>query len=64
MKITQLKLDGVMLLEPLYFEDFRGYFCETNSKRTLQERLGINAEFKDRRIQNEKSRRSVWDVWL
>ncbi len=29
LKITELGLDGVKIIEPVYFEDFRGYYCET-----------------------------------
>ena len=42
-KITELGL-GVKIIEPDYFEDFRGYYCETYSKKTL-EQLGIIIEF-------------------
>lgn len=34
-KITELELPGVKILEPDYFVDFRGYYCETYSSRTL-----------------------------
>ena len=44
MKITELALSGVKIIEPTYFEDYRGYYCETYSKRTLTE-YGINDEF-------------------
>ncbi|MDR3244142.1 MAG: dTDP-4-dehydrorhamnose 3,5-epimerase [Elusimicrobiota bacterium] len=44
MKITKLELEGVLLLEPQYFEDYRGYYCETYSKRTL-EKEGIDTIF-------------------
>ena len=44
MKITKLSLQEVMLLEPIYFEDFRGYYCETYSQRTLTQ-LGIETVF-------------------
>jgi len=44
MKITQLELEGVLLLEPQYFEDYRGYYCETYSKRTL-EKEGVSIVF-------------------
>jgi len=44
MQITELSLPGVKLIEPTYFEDYRGYYCETYSKRTLAE-YGIKAEF-------------------
>ena len=32
------------MIEPTYFEDFRGYYCETYSSRTL-EKYGIYDEF-------------------
>lgn len=44
MKVTELALPGVKLIEPTYFEDHRGYFCETYSRRTLAE-YGIDCEF-------------------
>lgn len=44
MNVTDLWLPGVKLIEPTYFEDYRGYYCETYSKRTLHE-LGIDTEF-------------------
>lgn len=44
MKITDLELPGVRILEPQYFEDFRGYYCETYSKRTLAQQ-GIETIF-------------------
>lgn len=44
MKITKLELEGVKILEPNYFEDYRGYYSETYSKRTLHE-LGIDTVF-------------------
>jgi dTDP-4-dehydrorhamnose 3,5-epimerase len=45
MRITELELQGVKVLEPKYFEDFRGYYCETYSSRTLRE-FGIDTVFK------------------
>jgi dTDP-4-dehydrorhamnose 3,5-epimerase len=45
MRITELELPGVRVLEPKYFEDFRGYYCETYSSRTLRE-FGIDTVFK------------------
>lgn len=36
MKITKLELNGAFIIEPTYFEDDRGYYCETYSKRTLE----------------------------
>ena len=44
MKVTPLALPEIKVIEPTYFEDARGYFCETYSKRTLAE-YGINTEF-------------------
>ena len=44
MKITELELDGVKILEPDYFKDFRGYYCETYSSRTLRA-FGIDTVF-------------------
>lgn len=44
MKITELDIPGVKLIEPSYFEDYRGYYCETYSKRTLEE-YGITDVF-------------------
>ncbi|NCE65118.1 dTDP-4-dehydrorhamnose 3,5-epimerase [Pseudoflavonifractor sp. 524-17] len=44
MKITELELPGVRILEPQYFEDFRGYYCETYSKRTMAQH-GIETIF-------------------
>ena len=44
MKITELELPGAKLIEPTYFEDFRGYYCETYSARTLKE-FGIDTVF-------------------
>ncbi len=44
MKVTDLALSGVKLIEPTYYEDYRGYFCETYSQRTLAE-YGIDDLF-------------------
>lgn len=44
MKVTELGIRGVKVLEPKYFEDYRGYYCETYSARTLKE-LGIETVF-------------------
>ena len=44
MKITELELDGVKILEPKYFEDYRGYYTESYSSRTLRE-YGIDTVF-------------------
>lgn len=37
LKITELELAGVKIIEPTYFEDFRGYYCETYSSRTMKQ---------------------------
>ncbi len=34
MKITDI-FGGIKLIEPVYFEDYRGYYCETYSQRTM-----------------------------
>lgn len=44
MKVTKLGLPGVLLIEPDVFKDYRGYYMESYSKRTL-EKYGINDEF-------------------
>ena len=44
MKVTKTELEGVLLIEPQYFEDERGYYVESYSKRTL-EQYGIAVDF-------------------
>lgn len=44
MKIIELELPGVKLIEPTYFEDYRGYYCETYSSRTMAQ-MGIHTVF-------------------
>ncbi len=44
MKISKLEIDDVMVLEPKYFEDYRGYYSEVYSARTLRD-LGIHDVF-------------------
>ena len=44
MKVTDLCLDGVKILEPQYFEDDRGDYTESYSSRTWKEH-GINSIF-------------------
>ena len=44
LKITELALPGVKIIEPTYFEDYRGYYCETYSSRTMAQ-YGLNPEF-------------------
>lgn len=44
LKITELELPDVKIIEPTYFEDFRGYYCETYSSRTMAQ-YGLNPVF-------------------
>src|SRR5690242_16190863 len=44
MQITKTKLDGVLLIKPNIFEDFRGQYVETYNERLYQE-SGIAARF-------------------
>lgn len=44
MTVTDLNIPEVKVIEPTYFEDYRGYYCETYSKRTLREH-GIVDDF-------------------
>ena len=44
MRITKTQLPGVIILEPHYFEDYRGYYADTYSARTLAEH-GIDNVF-------------------
>ena len=45
MKIKELSLEGVKILEPQYFEDYRGYYVESYSARTLKNEFGIDTVF-------------------
>ena len=44
MKITAASLKGVLVIEPKYFSDSRGFFMETYSKDIFRD-VGINLEF-------------------
>lgn len=44
MKVTDLGLSGVKLIEPIYFDDNRGYSAEIYNDRTLRE-YGIITQF-------------------
>lgn len=44
MIIQELAIPEVKLIIPSYFEDYRGYYCETYSKRSLFQ-YGITEEF-------------------
>ncbi len=55
MKIIELELPGVILIEPKYFEDFRGYYVESYSARTLHN-FGINNVFvQDNHLLSQKA---------
>ena len=43
-KITEMELPGVKVIEPVYFDDNRGYSTEAYNARTLKEK-GITAKF-------------------
>ncbi|MCL1987840.1 MAG: dTDP-4-dehydrorhamnose 3,5-epimerase [Firmicutes bacterium] len=44
MRITETALSGVKIIEPAYFEDYRGYYTESYSARTMAEN-GISTVF-------------------
>lgn len=44
MNVTKLEIEDVLVIEPDVYNDFRGYFYESYSKRTL-EKFGITNEF-------------------
>ena len=45
MIVTELKLPKVKIIEPDYFKDHRGYYCETFSVRTLKREASIENTF-------------------
>lgn len=45
MKVTQTKLDGVLILEPKVFGDDRGFFMESFNQRVFDEAVGRHVEF-------------------
>jgi dTDP-4-dehydrorhamnose 3,5-epimerase len=45
MQVENTKLDGVKLIKPAIFEDFRGFYVETYN-RDLYQKSGIDVEFK------------------
>src|SRR5690606_41415827 len=45
MKITETKLKGCFLIEPLVFEDARGYFFESYHQDKFLQNTGINIQF-------------------
>lgn len=44
MNVTKLEIQDVLVIEPVVYNDFRGYFYESYSRRTL-EQAGITAQF-------------------
>ena len=44
MIVEELGISGVKLITPTYFEDYRGYYCETYSHRTFAS-IGIDDRF-------------------
>ena len=44
-KISKTELDGVLIIEPDYFYDNRGYYCETFSERSLAEKGFVAPKF-------------------
>ena len=44
MKFTELKLKGLVLIEPQVFEDERGFFMESYSKKIFADN-GIDVDF-------------------
>jgi dTDP-4-dehydrorhamnose 3,5-epimerase len=53
-KITPTRLKDVLILEPRFFGDARGYFFESWNARTLREVAGIDAAF----VQDNEARSS------
>ena len=45
MKVTQTKLDGVLILEPKVFGDDRGFFMESFNQRVFDEAVGQHIDF-------------------
>jgi len=52
MKVTQTKLEGVLILEPKVFGDDRGFFMESFNQRVFDEAVGRHIEF----VQDNHSR--------
>lgn len=44
MNVTKLEIQDVLIIEPDVFNDYRGFFYESYSKRTL-EKIGIDVDF-------------------
>jgi dTDP-4-dehydrorhamnose 3,5-epimerase len=52
MKITQLPLDGLKLIEPTIFEDERGFFFESFNQKQFSKQIGLDIQF----VQDNHSR--------
>ena len=44
MKITKTNIEGLIIIEPDFFKDFRGVFFESWNKKSFEE-IGINENF-------------------
>ena len=45
MKVTETRLKGCFILEPIVFEDDRGYFFESFNQKAFCEAIGLNINF-------------------
>ena len=56
MEIRNLELDGVKILEPKVFGDYRGFYMESYSARSLKDEFGITTVFvQDNHIKTTKA---------
>tara|TARA_E500000081_G_scaffold152388_1_gene184484 strand:- start:4 stop:558 length:555 start_codon:yes stop_codon:yes gene_type:complete len=55
MKFTTLKIPGIVLIEPIIYEDERGYFMETFVLKELEEAVGYKIDF----VQSNESKSSL-----
>jgi dTDP-4-dehydrorhamnose 3,5-epimerase len=55
MKITELEIAGLLLLEPNVFHDERGFFLESWNQRTFDQAIGRHVEFvQDNRLRSSR----------
>jgi len=45
MKVTRAAISDVLILEPIVFQDARGFFFESYNRRAFKEATGIDVEF-------------------
>ena len=45
MRVIKTDIEGVVIIEPTLFEDYRGYFTESCNESKLSEALGIDLHF-------------------